>query len=42
MKHNFDEVYNRKGTYCTQWDYIQDRFGKKDLIPSRISIYLML
>lgn len=37
MKHNFDEVYNRKGTYCTQWDYIQDRFGKKDLIPFSIS-----
>lgn len=37
MRHNFDEVYNRRGTYCTQWDYIQDRFGKKDLIPFSIS-----
>lgn len=37
MKHNFNQVHNRKGTYCTQWDYIQDRFGKKDLIPFSIS-----
>lgn len=37
MKHDFDKVHNRLGTYCTQWDYIQDRFGKKDLIPFSIS-----
>lgn len=37
MTHNFDKVHNRKGTYCTQWDYIQDRFGQKDLIPFSIS-----
>ncbi|GAA0742445.1 MalY/PatB family protein [Clostridium oceanicum] len=37
MKHNFDEENNRLGTYCTQWDYIQDRFNKKDLIPFSIS-----
>ena len=29
MKYNFDEVNNRLGTYCTQWDYIEDRFGEK-------------
>lgn len=34
---NFDEVINRKGTYCTQWDYVQDRFGKADLLPFTIS-----
>ncbi|MGL5122685.1 MAG: MalY/PatB family protein [Fusobacteriaceae bacterium] len=35
----FDEIINRKGTYCTQWDYIEDRFGEgtKDLIPFSIS-----
>ncbi|MGL5052482.1 MAG: MalY/PatB family protein [Cetobacterium sp.] len=35
----FDEVIERKGTYCTQWDYIEDRFGEgtKDLIPFSIS-----
>lgn len=37
MKHNFDEVVNRMGTYCTQWDYIQDRFNEKDLLPFSIS-----
>lgn len=36
---NFDEIINRKGTYCTQWDYIEDRFGPgtKDLTPFSIS-----
>lgn len=37
MKHDFDKVYNRLNTYCTQWDYIQDRFNKEDLIPFSIS-----
>lgn len=36
---NFDEIINRKRTYCTQWDYIEDRFGPgtKDLTPFSIS-----
>ncbi|MFV0393166.1 MAG: MalY/PatB family protein [Coprobacillaceae bacterium] len=37
MKHNFDEVVNRYQTYCTQWDYIQDRFGKGNILPFSIS-----
>lgn len=37
MKTDFDIVYNRKGTFCTQWDYIEDRFGEKDLLPFSIS-----
>lgn len=37
MNYDFDEVHNRLGTYCTQWDYIEDRFHKKDLIPFSIS-----
>lgn len=37
MKYNFDVINDRKGTYCTQWDYIQDRFGEKDLLPFSIS-----
>lgn len=37
MKHNFDEENNRLNTYCTQWDYIQDRFNKKNIIPFSIS-----
>lgn len=33
----FDEVIDRRGTYCTQWDYIEDRFGVNDLLPFTIS-----
>jgi len=33
----FDKVIDRKGTYSTQWDYVEDRFGKKDLLPFTIS-----
>lgn len=36
-KEIFDEVIDRKGSYSTQWDYIEDRFGKKDLLPFTIS-----
>ncbi|MGL5229339.1 MAG: MalY/PatB family protein [Cetobacterium sp.] len=36
---DFDKNINRRGTYSTQWDYIEDRFGAgtKDLIPFSIS-----
>ena len=36
---NFDKKVDRKGTYCTQWDYIEDRFGKGNgsLVPFTIS-----
>ncbi|REC30929.1 beta-cystathionase [Enterococcus pseudoavium] len=34
---NFKEVRSRYGTYSTQWDYVQDRFGEKDLLPFSIS-----
>ena len=37
MNYNFDEVIDRHGTFCTQWDYIQDRFGERDLLPFSIS-----
>lgn len=33
----FDRVIDRNGTYCTQWDYVQDRFGVADLLPFTIS-----
>lgn len=42
MKYNFDEVHNRLGTYSTQWDYIEDRFHKKDLIPFQFQIPILL
>lgn len=34
---NFDKIISRRGTYCTQWDYISDRFGKNDILPFSIS-----
>lgn len=34
---NFDTVIDRKGTYCTQWDFVKDRFGKEGLLPFTIS-----
>ncbi|MGO0862479.1 aminotransferase class I/II-fold pyridoxal phosphate-dependent enzyme, partial [Clostridioides difficile] len=34
---NFDKKVDRLGTYCTQWDYVEDRFGKKGLLPFTIS-----
>jgi cysteine-S-conjugate beta-lyase len=37
MTNYFDEIIDRFGTYCTQWDYIEDRFGKRDLLPFSIS-----
>lgn len=37
MRYDFDQVIDRRGTFCTQWDYIQDRFGEKDLLPFSIS-----
>lgn len=34
---NFDKVVDRRGTYCTQWDYTVDRFGCDDVLPFSIS-----
>ena len=34
---HFDQIVSRYGTYSTQWDYVQDRFGEKDLLPFSIS-----
>lgn len=34
---DFDTPIDRLGTYCTQWDYVQDRFGKSGLLPFTIS-----
>ena len=37
QKYHFDNVIDRRNTYCTQWDYIADRFGRSDLLPFTIS-----
>ncbi|MGM0240170.1 MalY/PatB family protein [Enterococcus sp. AZ103] len=34
---NFKQQQSRYGTYSTQWDYVQDRFGEKNLLPFSIS-----
>ncbi|EKT60239.1 MalY/PatB family protein [Providencia burhodogranariea] len=34
---SFSQPVDRLGTYCTQWDFVQDRFGEADLLPFTIS-----
>lgn len=34
---DFDTPIDRHGTWCTQWDYVADRFGRADLLPFTIS-----
>lgn len=37
MSVNFDKIVDRNGTYCTQWDFTVDRFGKEGVLPFSIS-----
>ncbi len=37
MTYHFDQVIDRRNTFCTQWDYIQDRFSEEGLLPFSIS-----
>lgn len=32
MKYNFDVNMERRGTNCEKWDYLEEEFGKKDLL----------
>ncbi|WP_196208130.1 MalY/PatB family protein [Citrobacter sp. Res13-Sevr-PEB04-36] len=34
---DFSKEVDRHGTWCTQWDYVADRFGSADLLPFTIS-----
>ena len=34
---DFDRVVDRHGSWCTQWDFVADRFGAADLLPFTIS-----
>ncbi|TFB19974.1 pyridoxal phosphate-dependent aminotransferase [Lelliottia nimipressuralis] len=34
---DFSTVVDRHGTWCTQWDYVANRFGAADLLPFTIS-----
>lgn len=33
MKFNFDKPINRKNTDCFKWDYLNEVFGKNDILP---------
>ncbi|MEV8318587.1 MalY/PatB family protein [Streptomyces sp. NPDC059900] len=35
--YDFDAPVDRHGTWCTQWDYVEDRFGVPGLLPFTIS-----
>ncbi|APY89829.1 pyridoxal phosphate-dependent aminotransferase [Streptomyces alfalfae] len=37
LPYDFDTPVDRRGTWCTQWDYVEDRFGVPDLLPFTIS-----
>lgn len=34
---DFDRVTDRHGSWCTQWDFVADRFGVEGLLPFTIS-----
>ncbi len=34
---DFNKKVDRTNTYCTQWDYVEDRFHEKGLLPFTIS-----
>lgn len=36
-RYDFDTVIDRHGSWCTQWDFVADRFGVMDLLPFTIS-----
>ncbi len=33
MKYNFDEIIDRTGTSCVKWDFAEQYFEAKDLLP---------
>jgi cysteine-S-conjugate beta-lyase len=33
MKYDFDKIINRKGSFCAKWDELEEKFGRKDLLP---------
>ncbi len=37
MNSRFDKVIDRRNTFCTQWDYTEDRFNAKGILPFSIS-----
>lgn len=37
QRFDFDPVVDRHGSWCTQWDFVADRFGVEGLLPFTIS-----
>ena len=37
IKYNFDEIISRKGTWCTKWDMLKEKFGCCNLISMWIA-----
>ncbi|NBM16869.1 MalY/PatB family protein [Streptomyces sp. GC420] len=37
MRYDFDTPVDRRGTWCVQWDRVEDRFGTPGLLPFTIS-----
>ncbi|MEZ5083979.1 MAG: hypothetical protein R2750_11105 [Bacteroidales bacterium] len=33
MKYNFDEIIDRKNTSCVKWDFAEQYFEAKDILP---------
>ncbi|MDF7627662.1 pyridoxal phosphate-dependent aminotransferase [Erwiniaceae bacterium L1_55_4] len=37
QRFDFDQAVDRHGSWCTQWDFVADRFGVEGLLPFTIS-----
>ena len=40
MKYNFDEVIERRGTDSVKWDGVENVWGRKDLLPMWVPIWI--
>lgn len=36
-KIEFNTIVDRRGSFCTQWDFVADRFGEANLLPFTVS-----
>lgn len=40
MKYNFDEVIERRGTDSVKYDVVSERWGRSDLLPMWVLIWI--
>lgn len=38
---DFSQEVDRRGTWCTQWDYVANRFGEANLLPLQSRIWIL-